>query len=58
METLAAESAVWISFRLTWRDYRHISMAIDREVIRDSDAIFDDYNEDDEDQDPSKILLN
>jgi DEAD/DEAH box helicase len=54
-ETLATESAARISFRLTWADYRHVAKAIDREFIRGRDAIFDDYDEDDEDEDASKV---
>ena len=54
-ETLATESATRLSFRLTWQDYRHVAKAIDREFIRGRDAVFDDYDEDDEDEDPSMV---
>ena len=55
-ETLTTESARCISFRLTWRDYRHVAKAIDREFIRGLNATFDDDDDDDdEDEDPSEI---
>lgn len=54
-ETLGTESASRIGFRLTWGDYRHVAKAIDREFIRGPDAVFDDYDGDEEDEDPSEI---
>jgi hypothetical protein len=54
-ETLATENATRMSFHLTWRDYHHITKMIDREFIRDPDIILNDYDEDDEDEDASKI---
>jgi hypothetical protein len=54
-DILATESASRISFRLTWRDYRHVAKAIDREFIRGPDAVFDDYDDDDDEEDSSEV---
>lgn len=54
-ETLVTESALRIGFALTWADYRHVAKAIDREFIRGADAVFDDYDGDDEEEDPSEL---
>jgi hypothetical protein len=54
-ETLSTETARRIGFKLTWADYRHVAKAIDRQFIRGRDAVFDDYDDDEEDEDPSMV---